>query len=293
MKRRLTKSRSKLKKSSISFIMPGFLYSHLLDVPRIKLFNHSTTQDRKLLAKPNEEKIKQFYNFTTDLAINIPELQESVYKEYLLYRSLLDDYYEQIDQAAIVPMEWEAAKELGNIDPIKQRPVIENNAECNLFHEYLLLYREKNCKRYICDWLDQNSNILNKKNQKIVLNLNNARFAVLRLEQLLPYNVTKVVDIISKKEYLLIDKGINTTQKEGFFLICSIIEIGNYIMTANGGIPFNGYSRECKAILTIVAKHLKIFRKARVPLTREVAAGVKEIYSFCLRNDMLDYITVT
>ena len=181
MKRRLTKSRSKLKKSSISFIMPGFLYSHLLDVPRIKLFNHSTTQDRKLLAKPNEEKIKQFYNFTTDLAINIPELQESVYKEYLLYRSLLDDYYEQIDQAAIVPMEWEAAKELGNIDPIKQRPVIENNAECNLFHEYLLLYREKNCKRYICDWLDQNSNILNKKNQKIVLNLNNARFAVLRL----------------------------------------------------------------------------------------------------------------
>lgn len=40
---------------------------------------------------------------------------------------------------------------------------------------------------------------------------------MLRLEQLLLYNVTRVFDLISKKAYLLIDKGINTTQKEGFF----------------------------------------------------------------------------
>ena len=146
---------------------------------------------------------------------------------------------------------------------------------------------------YICNWLDQNSNILNKKNQKIALAHSNARFAVLRLEQLLPYNVTRVVDIVSKKAYLLIDKGINTTQKEGFFFICSIMEIGNYIMTANGGIPVNGCSRESKAILSIVAKHLENFRKAKTPLTREVAEGVREIYSFCLRNDMLDYMTIT
>lgn len=293
MKRRLTKFKSKANKSNMSFIVPSFLYSHLLAFPKIKLFNHNTEQDRKLLAKPNEKEIKQFYNFTTDLSINIPELQESVYNEYLSYRLLLDDYYEQIDQKAIAPMEWEAAKELGNIDPIKQRPVVENNAECNLFHEYLLLYRKKNCKRYICYWLDQNSNVLNKKNQKVILDHNNARFAVLRVEQLLPYNVTKVIDIISKKVYFLIDKGINTTQKEGSFFICSIMEIGNYIMTANGGIPFNGCLREGKAILTIIAKHLENFRKAKIPLTQEVAEGVREIYSFCLRNDMLDYITVT
>lgn len=291
MKRRLIKYKSK--KSNINFIVPSLLYSHLLDFPRIKLFNHSTDQDCKLLAKPNEKAIKQFYNFTPDLSINIPELQESVYNKYVLYRSSLDDYYEQINQKAVRPMEWESAKELGNIDPINQRPVIENNAECNLFHEYLLLYREKNCKRYICDWLDQHSNILNKKNQKIALAHSNARFAVLRLEQLLPYNIIRVVDIISKKAYLLIDKGINNTQKEGFFLICSIMKIGNYIMTANGGIPINGCSRKSKAILSIVAKHLENFRKAKTPLTREVTEGVREIYSFCLRNDMLDYITVT
>lgn len=137
MKRRLTKSKSK--KSSISFIVPSVLNSRLLDFPRIKLFNHSTEQDRKLLAKPNEKAIKQFYNSTPDLSINIPELQESVYNKYVLYRSSLDDYYGQIYQKAVEPMEWESAKELGNIDPIKQRPVIGNNAECNLFHEYLLL----------------------------------------------------------------------------------------------------------------------------------------------------------
>ena len=71
------------------------------------------------------------------------------------------------------------------------------------------------------------------------------------------------------------------------------MEIGDYIMTANGGIPINGCSRESKAILSIVANHLENFRKAKTPLTLEVVEGVREIYSFCLRNDMLDYMTAT
>lgn len=270
---------------ALDFLM-GNLYP-----PHESLSNHY--HDFENFVNPDEPAIKKFYSMKPQEALVLPRSLAKLYQEYTQQRRLLNDYNLEVmkvinDEPSLV---MEVAKELGNIDPEDGKAVIQNYAEMNIFYDYLALYRQKRGKRYVCDWLHQHLSVLNDNNKHVVMAHSSARFAVLRLDRKMSYGAIQVVDIIAKKSYLLIDKALHSSIKEGCFFCCSILDMGTYIMTSGGGIPVDGRSNGGKAILTLVAKHLPPFRRAKSPIAPGITEGVKNIYGFCLRQGTLTYIT--
>ena len=248
-----------------------------------------SARDLEIFTNPNENAIKKFYQTQPYNSLIIPNLTE-IHKKYVSQRSSLNDfhqlYYEEGMEEIVA-----ISKELGNFDPVEEIPVIQNESEMNVFYDYFALYRLKNGKRFIQDWLDRNPRVLTPSNEKVVKAYCNARFAVLRLDKNLANGGIQTVDILSKKSYLLIDKALNASQKEGCFFCCSVLEMGDYIMTSGGGIPLDGHSTGGKAVLTLIERYKAHLQKTVPPLTSEIAKAVRKIYGFCLRNGSLTYMT--
>jgi hypothetical protein len=152
------------------------------------------------------------------------------------------------------------------------------------------LYRQKNGVRFVTDWLQKHKKRLTTTNKHVVEGFTHAHFAVLRLDKNLASGGIQCLDIISQKPYLLIDKALNASNKQGCFFICSIIDMGDYIMTTGGGIPVDGRSIGGKAILTLVVNSLDDFRATDTPYTNAIGNGVRKIYGFCLRNGTLTHM---
>lgn len=66
------------------------------------------------------------------------------------------------------------------------------------------------------------------------------------------------------------DRELHSSNKVGLFFICSMIDMGDYIMTTGGGIPVDGRSPGGKAILTLVVRSLKHFQNTTSPFTETV-----------------------
>ncbi|KKB96220.1 hypothetical protein SZ25_00702, partial [Candidatus Arcanobacter lacustris] len=123
-----------------------------------------------------------------------------------------------------------------------------NEAELNVFYDYIILYRKIENKRCIINWTLQSPKAINQGNQQVVKALEKASFAILRLDENLRDGAIKVTNVINKKELLLIDKSLNRSDKEGCFFICSLLDMGNYVMTSGGGIPIDPNSDGGKEI---------------------------------------------
>lgn len=246
-------------------------------------------QDMEIFRNPNEKGVQNLYQ------INIKSLEPSEsllakwYKDYVNARLMLNEFHDKVYEDGMEET-TEISKELGNYDDVDEIAVIQNDSEMNVFYDYLYLYRLKNGKSFLSDWLSKNPKSIRKKNETIVRGYTEARFCVLRIEKNLVHGAIQVVDVITQKPYVLIDKALNNSNKEGCFMCCSIINRDDYIMTTGGGILVDGRSPGGKAILTIVINQLDTLKDFTV-LTTEVARSVRKIYGFCLRNGALSGMT--
>lgn len=231
----------------------------------------------------DEAAIEKFYQFQPKNVLHILENLADIYQDYKKQRLLLNDYHNAIEQDVLLSRSimQAAAKELGNVEPSDGKPVLQNESEMNLFYNYLVLYRSVKGRRYICDWVKKHPEALNKNNEAVVSAFVNAKFAVLRLDKNLTDGCIQVVDVVSEKSYLLVDKAVNASQREGCFFVCSLLDMENYAMTSGGGICIDGTSNCGKAVLTMVAKHREELRSGNPD------NGVKEIYGYCLCNGAL------
>ena len=55
----------------------------------------------------------------------------------------------------------------------------------------------------------------------------------------------------------MVDKALNASGKEGYFFICSLLDMGDYVMTNGGEIPIDQTSPGGKSTLTLTEKHLE------------------------------------
>ena len=253
-------------------------------------FGPGSFHDFDIFNNPNKQAIKKFYQLKPKPCVNSPISLADSYQDYVRQRTALSDFHEGVYKAGIKEI-VKIAQELGNFDPIEEKAVIQNDAEMNVFYDYFSLYRQKKGKRFVCDWLEKNPKALNSTNEKVVKAYCNGRFAVLRLDKNLAFGAIQVVDVIFQKPFVLIDKALNASNMEGCFFCCSILDMGDYIMTSGGGIPLDGHSVGGKAVLTLIAGHLDQFRKSTAHFTLEIANAVRKIYGFCLRNETLTHMT--
>lgn len=274
---------------ALDFMM-GKLYHPSGTVKEITPFGPGSSHDATLFQYPNQEAIDEFYVMKVSSELVIPTSLDDVYQAYVKQRIILNDFYEACFNEGLNDIDV-IAKELGNYDPVKEIAVIQNDAEMNVFCDYFSLYRQKNGVRFVTHWLEEHKNRLTKANKHVIEGFTNARFSVLRLDKNLASGAIECLDIISQKPYLLIDRALNASKKEGCFFICSVIDMGVYIMTTGGGIPVDGRSVGGKAILTLVANSLSDFRGTPLPFTEAIGNCVRKMYGFCLRNGTLTHMT--
>ena len=271
-------------------VMMGKLYDPRGEVKEVTPFGPGSVHDALIFQYPNQHAINAFYSLNSASALVIPSSLADVYDAYVKQRVIVNDFYEDCFHEGLCESDV-IAKELGNYDPVMEIAVIQNDAEMNVFCDYFSLYRQKNGVRFVTSWLEEHKERLTNANKHVVEGFANARFAVLRLDKNLASGAIACLDIISQKPYLLIDKALNASKKEGCFFMCSVIDMGSYIMTTGGGIPIDGHSIGGKAILTLVANSLHDFRSTPLPFTEAIGNSVRKIYGFCLRNGTLTHVT--
>lgn len=221
----------------------------------------------------------------------IPENLSSLSKHYWSQRQLLSNFYDRPFND-FIEYDIEASKELGNFDPYIEKVVIRNDAERNVFFDYLLLYRKMNGKRGITDWLVKNKDAINPKNKILVSALEKSRFSVLRLDRNLGHGAILVTNVITAQEHLLIDRALHDSKKEGLFFICTALDMQDYIMTSGGGAPIDPKSNGGRSVLTLMKKHWNKLQKASRPINNDILSCVREVYGFCLRSGALAGMTV-
>lgn len=246
------------------------------------------SQDFEIFHNPNEKGIQNLYRINVSHFEPSDSLLSKWYKDYVKARVMLNDFHDKIYEEGMEEITL-IAKELGNYDSVEEKAVIQNDAEMNVFYDYLSLYRLKNGTRFLCDWLMRNPSAMTKDNKTLVKGYAEAKFSVLRIDKNLSHGAILVVDVITQKSHILIDKALNSSCKQGCFLCCSIIR-RDYIMTTGGGILVDGCSRGGKAILTIVIDQLDVLKNFNF-LTPEVMRSIQRIYGFCLRNGALSGMT--
>jgi hypothetical protein len=201
--------------------------------------------------------IQKFREYKSQDVLEMPLNLADTYQDYKAQRLLLNDYHLKIEPEACQSKTMKAAaKELGNFEAFDGKPVLQNNAEVNFFYDYILFYRTVKGKRYICDWTDRHPEVLNEHNKKVILACNNSRLSVLGLDKNLTDGAIRVTDIIAEKEYLLMDKALNISKKEGYFFVCSLLDMGTYVMTSGIGACIDSTEQRGRAVLTMTAQHM-------------------------------------
>lgn len=215
----------------------------------------------------------------------IPRDLKNVLDIYVKQRVLLSDYHDTLE-SLIFDHDVVAAKELQNYDKYSNKVVIRNDAEMNVFCDYIALYRKIEDKRSIVYWNSKNEHNITSENKMVVEALEKAKFAILRLDKNLEHSAIRATNIITQQEVLLIDIALNRSKNEGYFFICSLLDMGTYFMTSGGGIPIDATSPGGKSVLTLSKKHLDTLRKAEF-LDDNIMECVREIYGICLRGRAL------
>lgn len=248
--------------------------------------------DPKTLRTFDNDFVKRLVNTSAESKATIPDDLKGLSESYTKQRELLSSFHGKAE-CLLSNYDMNAAKELGNFDPYMNKIVLRNNAEVCVFFDYIALYRMIEGKRTIINWRMNNPKAINKNNKAVVSALEKARFAVLRIDQNLAHGAIKVTNVITGNECILIDKALNSSHKEGCFFICSILDLGDYVMTSGGGIPLSPVSDGGKSALTLLKKHLSKLQSAKRPVNKGIIDAVREIYGFCLRSGALENMTIS
>ena len=224
--------------------------------------------------------------------VSIPSNIKELSEEYVRQRNQISKFHNKAFEYMMLNYDIEASQELGNYDDYINKVVLRNEAETNTFYDYITLYRKIDRVRAIGHWIKNNPSSINKQNRAVVEAFKKARFSILRLEENLKYGVIRVLDIISKKEMLLIDNALNKSKKEGLFFICSLLDMGEYVMTSGCGTPLDPYAPAGKSALSLSHKYIIQLRKAKTPLNADISKCVAKMYGLCIRGGALEGMIV-
>ena len=223
--------------------------------------------------------------------ITLPKDLKSLCEAYVEQRDQLTNYHYKAIKL-LTDNDHAASKELGNFEPHYNKPVLRNEAEENVFYDYIALYRKAGNKRAVVNWRESHPKVITKKNITVATAYENAKFAVLRIDENLEHGCIKATNLITQTEYLLIDRALNSSNLTNNFLITQLLDMGDYVMTSGGAMPIKATSDMGKSILSLLQKHLPKLRSSKRVITADIIKCVREIYGFCLRSGVLEHITI-
>ena len=150
------------------------------------------------------------------------------------------------------------------------------------------MYRKAKGKRAAVQWRVENPKLMNNTNKTVISAYEKARFTLLRLDENLPHGGIRTTNLFTQKKNLLMDIALNGSNMEGCFFICSLLDMGEYMMTSGGGIPIDATSNAGKSTLTLLKKYFKKLQTAKSEITVNTIKCAREVYGFCLRGGALE-----
>lgn len=220
-----------------------------------------------------------------------PTTAQELHQDYVRQRTALNTFHEQIYGAVFQELEA-ISLELGNYDRVYQRPVIQNDSERNLIHDYGALYRlHPSGQRLATYCAKQRVKPPRQPMDAVVQTYLKARFALLRLDHKVAHGGMHVTDIVTNRSFVFIDKALSQTVNTGRFVICSLITLKDYTMTTGIGIPIDEHSQGGRATLSLFLKHRQTLKNYRRPTLPAYQQAIQSIYGFCLRNGALTHHT--
>jgi hypothetical protein len=247
--------------------------------------------DPKDLRTFDQDFVDMLLNIKPKQKICIPRNLKSICQDYIKQRERLSTYHEDSTDL-LFTYDVRAAKELGNFDKYINKVVTRNDAELTVLYDYIALYRKINGKRSIVHWGSKKSKLINEDNETVINAHAKAKFAVLRLDQNLDHGAIRVINVINEEECILIDRALHSSQKEGFFFVCSLLDMKDYYMTSGGGIPVPPMMDIGRSAITLLKKHLNKLRSAKSVINNDIIKCVREVYGFCLRSGIMEHMTI-
>ena len=269
-----------------AFIAPNFLLT------RSDPYNADIGHlDPQALQTFDQAFVDSLIQFKTETPAVIPSDLKALCDIYLEQREHLSNYHISAEKL-ILQHDIVAAKELGTFDTYLQKVVTRNDMEFNALYDYIALYRKIEGKRAITHWKEHHPKGVKKSNAAVIAALEKARFSLLRIDKSHPHGVILATDIIRQKEVLLVDRAMNASRLDGCFLVCSLLDMGDYVMTNGCGMPLKPQSPLGKSVLTLFKKDLDALRRAKLPLTKTISECARQVYGFCLRSGVMQYMNV-
>lgn len=239
----------------------------------------------------DDDFVDSLINYKAKESVEIPTDLKALCDVYVEQREALSNYHYSAEKL-IEEYDIIAAKELGNFDPYLEKVVTRNDMEFNALYDYIALYRKIDGKRAISYWREHHPRGVKKSNRAVVDALEKARFSLLRLDKSLPDGIILATDIIRQKEVLFADRAMNASRLDGSFLVCSLLDMSDYVMTNGCGMALNPRAPLGKSVLTLFKDDLETLRRSKLPLTKTISECARKIYGFCLRSGVMQYMSV-
>ncbi|MEM9544619.1 MAG: hypothetical protein AAGA77_01530 [Bacteroidota bacterium] len=183
-----------------------------------------------------------------------------------------------------------AAKQLGFLE--NETIVFEDEEESNVLMDYMLYEKNGRSNRLVDRFLKQNDEPLDDLRKLILNGMINNYYSVFEIKQIdVDQSNVILFDLISKKEYILMDFGFSSTASLGTLLATRIIPCEDVFVTSGLSFAFNSHHR--LRILTTISRQKDKHRRPASKKSKSNKSNSKTMFEimFNLHKQYGLYIT--
>ena len=166
--------------------------------------------------------------------------------------------------------------------------LLNKEDELDLFMDYCLFYHYGNNKNAIDRYALTRSGKLSQEEKTILVALQQAEYAFLAVEKVLPHGGVIVNNFFRKERELLIDKGLSQSTIPGVGLVTTLLRFPNFIMTTGAALPLNNVA---ESLLPIMDEHLKKYGPFEFMSKTHLSLLVGNIMKMCFREKVTENVT--
>jgi hypothetical protein len=154
--------------------------------------------------------------------------------------------------------------------------------------DYCIFHHYSNNKNAIDRYALTSSGNLSQEEKTVLAALQQAEYAFLAVEKVLPHGGVIVHNFFRKERELLIDKELSQSAVPGIGLATTILRFPNFIMTTGAALLLNNVA---KSLLPIIDEHLKKYGAFESMSKIQLSLLVANIVKICFREEATESIT--
>lgn len=213
------------------------------------------------------------------------EKDASLFKEYKENRKVLGKLITNLFSEVTDSQAFSAAKILGIYEAGFEESIrIRNDAEMSMHAEHCLLYFSIKGTPLLQLIFEEKRPTFKPQERKLIEVLLKSHFTIFKIEDIYKNGAIKVSDLMTSEERVLFDKTMNEQQSIGNYILCTVLDMGDYIMTGSGTLPFSIEYSGGQEVLKIFSEYLKSIDDITKIPPKETEKCVSDIFRYCFET---------